>query len=90
MTEDMLVRTHHGLFDLQHTNSCVRRHLLIDAVTEVTKDAPESMMFADDIALCGRKGADMTLNDRVPGDLEGRTGRKTNNGQLTKNPVHGL
>ena len=48
------------------------------------------MMFADDIVLCGRKGVDMTLDDRVPGDMEEHTGRKTNNGQLTKNPVDGL
>ena len=54
--------------------------ILMDVLTErVRKEAPESMLFADDIVLCGDKDVDMT--DRVPGVVEESLGREGNAGQ---------
>ena len=45
--------------------------LLMDVLTEdVRKDEPVSMMFTDDTVLCGDDETDMTVFDRVLGDLE--------------------
>ena len=52
--------------------------ILMDVLTErVRKEAPESMLFADDIVLCGDKDVDMT----VPGVVEESLGREGNAGQ---------
>ena len=55
----------------------------MDVLTQdVRKDVPGSMMFADDIVLCG--------DDRVLGDLEEGIRGERDEEQQTKNPIHGL
>ena len=57
--------------------------LLMDVLTQdVRKDIPGSMMFADDIVLCG--------DDRVLGDLEEGIRGERDEEQQTKNLIHGL
>ena len=63
--------------------------LLMDVLTEdVRKDVPGSMMFADDIVLCGDDETDMS--DRVFGDLEESIRGQRHEDQPTKNTIHRL
>ena len=61
--------------------------LLLGVLTEdVRKDVPGSMMFADDIVLCGDDDTDMTeYLETWRRALEDR-----HDDQQTKNPIHGL
>ena len=60
----------------------------MDALTDdVRKDVPGSMMFADDIVLCGDDETDMTEYLETWRKALEERGKEDH---LTKNPIHGL
>ena len=60
-----------------HQGSALSPYLFLILTEGVRKEVPESMMFADDIVLCGGREVD---NDRVSGYVEKISGRERNEG----------